>query len=300
MTKLYPLNAPTFALLIALTVAPAWAQNNPTITAQGAATIERPAEILRMQIDLTAKHKDVKQAIAALKQRKTEALEKLDGLAATKGSIKFGAPAIGANASNPQAQMQAMVMMRMQGRNVDTDVLESLPTTVSVQLTAEWAIKADSPEDLLLLTHELETKIKEADLGAAKQAQELTEEEEELQAEMQQFGYGGNQGPKPGEPTFIYVAKISEAERTKATADAFQDAFSKATRLADAAEVEIAVVYSLAGSAAPMGTDYAQYAYMYGMQQSAVAKGAEGEAVGMQPGKVTYRVGVSASFLIRR
>jgi hypothetical protein len=192
-------------------------------------------------------------------------------------------------------------MMRMQGGNVDKDLLESLPTTVSVQLIAEWAIKADSPEDLLLLTHELETKIKAADLGAAKQAQELTEEEEELQAEMQQYGgYGGNQGPKPGEPTFVYVAKISEAERTKAATDAFQDAFSKATRLAHAAEVEIAVLYSLAGSATPMGNDFAQYAYMYGMQQPGAAKGAENEAVGTQPGKVTYSVSVSASFLIRR
>ena len=74
------MNKPTATGLTALSMTvmlacAAFGQTFPaTVSGSGTVTIEKPAEIMRITVDLTAKHKQLKGAIAKLKEQKTKAL----------------------------------------------------------------------------------------------------------------------------------------------------------------------------------------------------------------------------------
>ncbi len=175
-------------VVLAVCCLPVFAQaqtaDSATVSGRGSVTIERPAEIMRMQIDLPAKDKDAQEAVAKFKKLKESASAKLAELGAIEGSVEFAAPTMGTVAEGSEAQMQRMVMMGMRGQPMDEETLAALPIIVTVRLTAEWRLVGDSPVDLLLFTHDLKQKIKDADLAGAKEPQELTPEEEELMEEM--------------------------------------------------------------------------------------------------------------------
>src|SRR6266576_890909 len=61
---------------------------------------------------------------------------------------------------------------------------------------------------------------------------------------------GGEQAAPPGEPVFLYVAKISDEERGKATAEAFRKAKASAAELAKAAGVELGGLRQVTSQAA--------------------------------------------------
>jgi len=285
------------------------------VSGSGAATIERQAETLRMNVELLAKGKDLKDALAKLAERRQAAEEQLKKLGADAKSIKFGEPHISAGQNNQQAQMQMMMRQRMTqkqrgGRGGAAKPAVTPPVTVALPLVAGWPLKAESPEQLLLASHALEEKIKGADLAGRTAAEELSPEEAELAEEAEEDDsmvyMNGQQGPKPGEPRFVYVSQISAADRDKAYAEAFERAKASADRLAKAASAELGALQHLSGGGdASVDSDSFdewngyEYQMFRRMQRTTSATDDELEAVGPRPGALKFQVNVMASFALK-
>jgi hypothetical protein len=309
---------PAFAIggLLACT---AFAQNQPSpspcISASGVATLKKDPQLVRLQMDLVAQGKDLKEALAKLKERREAATKKLSELGAKADSIRFeDFHAVPAQTDQQQRmRMQRMVQARMRGEKPSAkEAAKKDPVKVSVTLKAEWPLKAGSPEDRLVATSELEDQVREADLAGQKEAEKLSAEEKEEAEEGELEAptyYGGEEGPKPGDPVFIYVATVTDEEKAKLLADAFAKAKENATRLAQAAGAQLGALQFLNGGEnaaysdyetyAGYGGQYRQYAYQL-MQRIRGAQSEEDvEAVGMQPGQVSTKMHVSASFAIK-
>lgn len=277
------------------------------VSATAVAKIERQPDTMRLQIDLLAKGSDVKEALALLGDRIQAARLQVIGFGAAEDSLVVGKPRLATSKSNEQRQIEAMIAERLRGRGGRSKKAASTPVTVSAELTAEWKLNTESIEDLLVSTQDLQEKIKQADLSGLKEASKLSAEEQELleEFESEYGGYGSRNESKPGEPAFLFVSKLSDKDRDKALADAFQAAKSKAARLAKAAGLQLGPLKTLNGQTA-LDTPDEDYNY-FGYQSSAslayaraLAGQAEGgemsEAVGTRPHQVTYKVTVSASF----
>jgi uncharacterized protein YggE len=280
------------------------------VTGNGAATIKKAPNLMRMQIQISAEGKSLKEALSKLSQRKEAVRKKLAGMGAADQAITF--EDVNTVAADPQQAMERMMRQRMGmrggggggGRGPSTGPAgagAAASVKVVVTLKAEWPLAAKAPEEILVASQDLQDKVKAADLAEMKTAS--LEEQERLE---EQAGNDFNQegGPAPGEPVFFFVAKISDDERTKAMAEAFAKAKAQAQELAKAAGAELGGLKQLTGSAAAdvdpnqyRYMQYAQYAgaYNYGQGNNADTN----EAVGMQAGSVTMRVAVSASFGIK-
>ena len=111
-------------------------------------------------------------------------------------------------------------------------------------------------------------------------------------------GYGNNQ-PKAGEPSFLYVARISEEERAQALAAAFDKAKAQAQGLAVAANATLGKLSSLSGGTSQANEDeygYNRYAMQMMMAAATNTGNDENEATVGSPGLVTFQVMVNATF----
>ncbi|HUE72545.1 MAG TPA: SIMPL domain-containing protein [Pirellulaceae bacterium] len=278
-----------------------------TITGTGVSQIERLPEVMRMRVVVTAKGSTLEEALAALKDKTEAANSQLSTLGAEKESVKLDPPQIAAESSDRRRQVEMMMAQRLRGGKRSAKKEETKqPVAVSTTLTAEWPLQSKTGEELLVAATALQDKIKAADLAGAKEASQLTPEEQEALEEMESQGYNpyGDQEAKPGEPIFLFVAAIAEADREKADAEAFQKARQHAARLAKAAGAGLGKLQSLAG-AGQAGVDESEYANPYAnvaayrMLQAMQAGGqpdSESEAIGTTPAKVTYRVTMTAGF----
>ena len=300
-------------LVIAMTsLVSAQAIGDGVISGSGEVVLERSPDVMRMHIDLLAKGKDLPDAIAKLKSRRTKVEKQLESLGAAKESVKFGDLAIGEAQDDRSRQMEMMVMQRMaqkrgKGGAAKTAAVAK-PITVSLKLKAEWPLKAGDTAEMLVASKKLQDNIKVADLGGTKDAAEPSPEEEELAEEMQEMAmnYGGQEGPKPGEPTFLFVAKIPAADREKALAEAFRAAKAQAAQLAKAADSELGALRSLQGGGG-LDTDdwsgnprfYNNPAYGALMRRGMNGQDHTGEAIGPHAGTVKYKVTVNAAFAVK-
>jgi hypothetical protein len=278
------------------------------ITATGTATLERRPDLVRMQVDLSADGKDAKEALANLRAQEKSAREKLAKIGAAEASIKLEDPHLAAPGPNDQRmQMERMIRARAGGGGAKPPATGPSQPKVSVSgtLRAEWRLAAQSADDLLVEANDIQSKVKSANLVAPKAARTPEEQEEAEEAAGMMMNNGQ---PNPGEPVYIYVSKLSEDDRAKVTADAFGRAKEEAGRLAKAAGTGLGGLRQLTSSAGPAadaeqfgGMDYSNPfgRYVYSMmqhQQGGVSAAEAPEAIGPQPGKVSYRVTVSASF----
>ena len=284
------------------------ATGGPSVTGTGVNVVKRSPETLRLRIDLSGSAKNVKDALAKLKTASDAATSKLAELDAEKDSIKIAAPRIAEAANDQRRQMEMMVRQRMRATGKKPKATPEPPVVVSAALTAEWKLAGKDPVQLLIDTKELEEKVKAADLAGLKQkSEEASEEDQELAEEMMdQFGnMGGDESqPKPGDPLFMYVAKIGGEERTKALSDAFTTARAEAEQLAAAATAKLGSLRGLQSNAASNESQNYNYG-RYNMQQYMFAQmaatgetagGTPTEAVGVQPGEVSLTFTVVASF----
>jgi len=287
-----------------------------TVTGHGTVELERPPESLRVQVDVLAKGKDVKEALARLKERRESAQGHLERSGASAASFTVSRAVIGDEKSERQKQLEMMMGGRVmnQPKAPAAKKKQAPSILVSAILTAEIPLKASSPEELMILSHDLEEKLKAADLGGLKELKQLSPQDEESAEETPQmmamnvFGMAGES--KRGEPSFSYVSKLSEEAQAKATAQAFQSAKQDAARLARAAGSELGSVHRiedtspLAGAAedsSPAGAISSFYRSMLqGEATGAKSTPHAGEAVGSQPGKVIYRVSISATFSLKK
>src|SRR3954468_13778436 len=82
------------------------------VTGTGTAKVERRPELARIQFDLSAEGKDVKDALSKLRAKEKDVRGKLAKLGVSEGAIKVDEPRMGLSAQDQQAQMDRMVQMR--------------------------------------------------------------------------------------------------------------------------------------------------------------------------------------------
>ena len=274
------------------------------IRASGMSTIERPAEVMRMQVEILAKSsKDLPDALAKLKTRRAKVEKVLESLGADKKAIKFGELRIDDTQDDTHRRMEMMVQQRLmqRGRKPPKEVIAK-PVRVAMQLTAEWPLKEGDTTSQIIESKKLQDAIKGADLGGVKETEEQTAEESELAEEMEGppiNTWGGENQAKPGEPRFTFAAKIPVAAREKALADAFRMARVEAEQLAKAAETGVGRLQSIQTTASPDPEEfevYRQYGFPY---RGRPGETDTDEAIGSQPGILKLRVGVAAVFAIQ-
>lgn len=278
------------------------------IHGMGEVVLERNPELMRLQVNLLAKGKDLPEAITKLKARRTKVEKQLETLGAAKDSVKFGDVELDTAQDDQQRQMEMMLRQRMAqrrgGKRPAEKEVSVKPVKVLQTLKAEWLLKAANTTDLLVLSKKLQDAIKAADLGGLKDAEEPTPEEAELAEESEEMGmhFGGQEGPKPGEPVFVFVAKINSADREKALAEAFRAAKQEAAQLAKAADLELGALRSLQGGGGIDAEDGADYRLLYNtpfgaaMRQQMTGRNHSGEAIGASPGVLKFKVTVNATF----
>ena len=279
------------------------------VTGVGSAKAERQPDLLRVQFQLTGEGKDVKEALARLREREKVTREKLARLGAAGKAVEVAEPRLAVAAAGAQAQLNNLIRMRsgrVGGAAGPATGPAQQPVRVTAAARAEWPLAAKTTEEFLVLAQDLQTKVAAAELVPKDAASNLTPEQQEELEEQALLGEAGGQVLQQG-PHFLYVSKVSPEDRAKLTAEAFAKAREEATRLAKAAGAELGPIRQLTSTA---GTDEPD-ALMYGQPDPfAYARAAyaaaqpraddtDDEAAAAQPGRVTYRVTVSASFAIR-
>ncbi len=294
--------------MVALFVSPAallaQTPSAATVTGTGSVEIKRQPELLRVQIEVMSRGKTLKESLEKLKVRREEVRTALVQLGAKKDAITFG----DANTADELSGRQNDVGRLIRDRNRVLGKPAGNAETASIvagMVRVEFALPAGGADEFLIASRELQDKIKAADLGGLKDKAKLTPEEQEAIEEAAGRPRRGDEGEARGDPMFLYVSKISEAERSKAQAEAFSKAKRDAERLARAAGVELGGLHRLTN---PMhgGVDYDD---LYGRRgynpASMLARPLDGaeddlaEAISLQPGKVSLRVGVVAEFTLK-
>ena len=285
------------------------AQMSPegTISGNGVVTLKPQPGILRLQVDLTAEGKDMKDALAKLKEAQNAIKPQVLSLGASEASVSFQTPRVG-NATNDRRQQMERMMRSRMAKKATTAGAPGTPVTLTTTLKAEWPRKSAAAEEMLVTSQELKQKV-QAIIKAASRTNAASEEEREEaegSPDMSNMPYDDG-SPKPGEPMIIFVGKVSDDELAKATADAFKKAKDEAARLAKAAGAELGALRMLSGQAAFPSMDesyggynpyYQRLMYMAAQQQRGGGD-ASREAVGMDPGSVKMDVTVMASFGIK-
>ena len=282
-----------------------------TVNGTGSAEVKQLADTLRVSVQIRAEGKDVREALAKLKERQATLKAGVEKLKADPKSVKFGPANELAAGGDPNRARMEMMRQRMGARakRGKKEAPKAPTVTLSSTLTAEFPIKAADADELLVKGKALEDEIKAADLGGAKaaEAKAKTDEDEETKEEemMMQMGMGNDGEAKPGEATFVYARRISNEDRAKLLAEAFGKAKTDASRLAQAAGRELGTLRTLTENANTGNEEdydsYQRQQYYRLMQRSNRNDAVDGatEAVGMRPGPVAFRVTVIAAFALK-
>ena len=158
-------------------------------------------------------------------------------------------------------------------------------------------------------------KVKAAELGGGKEAPKLSPEEQEVAEEMaaqtaRNMGSDEEQA-KPGEPHFLFVARLSPQDRQTALAEAFAKAKAQAAELAKAAGAGLGPMTGLSGEAerrherlqSPMQdttatADRGEYEFLQQIAQAAGGEEQQGEALAPRPDGIGFDFVVNATFAI--
>ena len=276
------------------------------ITGRGHAVSKESPDVLRMQIQFSAKDKELSKALANLEALKTAAKAQLGILGVEESSIEFGDPRVGQANANEQQQMQMMIMQGMRGGARAPETTSDEAVNVTMTLRADWKIAGSSISEKLLFVHDLQKRITEANLAGRKDKEQLSLEEQELMEEMQDMGmYGGYGQPqqKPGEPSYSFVRLVSADQRAGLMKEAFEKAQSDAQQLASAASVTLGDLSSLTYTVNQPGNEnnpYAQYAQMFGYPMGSAGEQNKNEATSSIFGELAYAVNVIATFELQK
>jgi hypothetical protein len=305
--------------LASLAVADVHAQTTSSgaVSGQGFVEIKKQPDIVRVEIDTLAKGKTIGDALAKLRERRQHVQKQLESLGAIGDSIEFGKTVIVNEKSDRNDGMQRMIMRQMQqlqngGKKPGSKPKEAPPIVVAAHLKAEFQLRETDPDDLLAAAHMFEERLKAIDLGGTKDLKQTSAQDEELEQEQGENPFDNNgDSPKLGEPLFLYVSKVSDDEQAKARAQAFKKAERHAQQLARAAQAELGPLHQLDDNSSSYSeTEYTTYPFgswsssrMQTILERLHGGGHDGkssnEAVGLQPGKVSLRIALTASFHLK-
>lgn len=213
---------------------------------------------MRVSIQFKETGKDLAEALKTLKDRRAAASSQFVKLGASKESLREGPPAL--MGEDPQSARQMAMMMNHRGSRKKKAAAAKV--TVMGSVNAEWSLPKGGIEELLLFVQPLKDKLNAADLAGQKEKKKLTAEEEEEQEEMellqQQMGESSD-AMKSGEPRYIFIARLSEAEQKKLRAAAFQKAREQAEQLAVASGRKLGKLRGLNAHGDLSGQGYNSY-----------------------------------------
>lgn len=288
-------------------------QPSYTVVGAGAVTLSRPPTALRMHVELSARAATLEEALEKIKARREAAIMQLEILKADMDSVKTSNPTMSSTESEQKKQMEQMIIQRLRSRGqpVPPGLKASRMVSVSMTLAAQWPLEAESAEQLLLRADTIRRQVEEASLAGEADDEELSPEEQELAEEMAAMpGRYGQPQIEPGEPFFLFVARITEAERQKAMADAFAKAKENAQSLAAAAGRELGPLVSLAGEgggrsnigSGSFGYEYANYIQQMIGRVEGPASGQEAdraEAIARDANAIKFGFLVRAMFALK-
>lgn len=275
-----------------------------TVAGRGTAEIQKPPQFLRVQIAVSAKGKDLKEALTQLKQRRELIKARLGELGAVAGTVVMGDAALGGEKNDQQRQMEMMLSQRFRAAGKTVNKNKPKLTEVTFSLRFDVPIKAGDCDELLLAAEHLQAKVKAADLAGRKQSGKLTPQEEELAEEGKIEDAGNPVEVKPGEPSFMFVRKLTDAEVAQALARAFARAKEEASQLAAAADVKLGPLANLETSYQAGNEEESQFMSRYDPTfalrwQMAASSTQAREAIGLRPGMVSYRIAIAAHFQLK-
>jgi len=191
---------------------------------------------------------------------------------------------------------------------------------VSMTIAADWPLAGDSPEALLTAAEKLQGKIVAADLAGIKPAGKRGGDNEPEEAPARTFdpytprAYAtpapyGSAGPAyyvpagttaPGMPRFVYAARLTDAQRKAALAEACAKAKTQAKELAEAAGVKLGGIASLSHNITVMSG-------AGGFDPNVCYPPAPGHAFGLSddeglnhtPGEIEFRIQVRGQFQLQ-
>src|SRR5262245_57665004 len=95
--------------------------------------IKRQPNTLRVQVEVMAKGKDLKEALGKLKERREAVKQQLATLGATKDAIEFGEPSAGSGKTDRQRELERLVNERIRKTvKKDAKAKEAAPVVASV------------------------------------------------------------------------------------------------------------------------------------------------------------------------
>jgi uncharacterized protein YggE len=255
------------------------------LTSQGSADLKCQPQLLRLQVELLAKGKDLREALDRLGVRRELVVNQLLKLGVTRDSIRSGDPRLFTIRANtlqrfgfpPPNESAPPPLAPLPVERLAPPPGGAPGVIVAQPLRSEWSLPEISPDALFVMTQELQERVRAADLpgkGA--------------------FDMGGC-GCGSVEPVFFFVRRVSQEERANILAQAYQTARQEAVLLARAAGMELGRLQSLStDSALPQaGPEFDGPGPRIDPTKTA------GEAIGLEPGTVSYRVSVIATFALQ-
>jgi uncharacterized protein YggE len=225
------------------------------LTSVGVVALRRPPSMIRMNVELLAKGKTLQDALTNLKDRREVVTAQLQKLKAVKDSISTTTPTTSNVQSAERRQIEMLLARKMSasGKKLPKGLNAPEAFNVTQMLTAEWTLDAKTLEDALIAAQSLKDKIKATNIFAPKDTEKLSPEEQEIMDELNEMmsNRGEMEAPQ-GQPSYVYVARITPDERDKALAEAFAKAKSQAEILAKAAGITLG---SLTGLSAAGGSN---------------------------------------------
>lgn len=281
------------------------------VQGQGSQVVKRMPDTIRVYLQVSAKGKTLEDALANLKKRTESIREQTPKLGGDANSVKFTPP--DKSDSSQQQQMMDQLRRQMGNERVPKGLAAPTSVTVNTMFSADWPVTAEGVEKLLIDGEKLQKKILDADLSGVKaDEKQATPEEREMAEEMETMmrnQYGGNTNmPKPGAPNLSFIAKLPEADRDAAVAEAFKKAHADAERLAKAAGLKLGKLQHVssmtqagASSAAMLAMQYRQAydpfsRYGGGNEWRPQTETEENESSAATPAEVEFRFMVSVGY----
>jgi uncharacterized protein YggE len=300
----------------------------PIISGSASVMVPLKPTAVRMTLRLQAQDKELKQAMAKLRQQRDSVLKKLETLRPLKDTIKYVGPSpVTAGSVMPTIgtatiAYKAPVATPSWGPPTlgppvgpATGVPAPVPgpsgpppIVVVGAVTAEWPLQGDNIEKLLIEASELQKKIEAADLTGGKKPKKSDSDDESSEEDKAvPSTYAPSTAPytpapaiygspfatyAPGVPAWDYVARISAQQRKAAMAQAVVKAKARAAELAEAAGTGLGALESVRLAQVTGGTSWSDDAIstvnMY-----------EDETVGTDPNKLRIAVTVDVCFRIK-
>jgi uncharacterized protein YggE len=293
---------PTLFVALLLPLAARGAEPESVVTSAGMSSVEKIADTMRMQIQIQIEGASLKEALSKLSARRDEVKAGLIKLGAVEKT--FSAADISVSDGNSPTDRRSAMERALRDRALNRGGAASQPApkiTAMCMIKAEWTLKTDTPEAMMLAAQEIRDKVKASKLLESQLSPAAAEAAEEAAAMMDR-GDGG----AGSDPIYLFVASVTDAEQAKAMSEAFAKAREAAGRLAKAAGAELGTLRSLEGQStydpeeAYAMQEYAGSAYYRQMMMQTRGMGGDArEAISSKPGKVSLQVAVHASFTLK-